>query len=189
MDPRYEADERAAAELARWLAFYRERGFRRLSSGFMVIRRPLVDTEPGWRRADSRAMTRAMLSAGGDVSRVMLNETWLRQMNPAPDALLDDRFDVPSGIQAVADMRLEAGWVRHTLQLKSPGHLSYDGQIDEDLMRLLECIKAGKTPRAVVAEINSRQDQVPPASLDQQIANLVRELIRYGLIEPRRQAT
>jgi SAM-dependent methyltransferase len=185
-DPRFESPGEVGAEMERWLAYLRGHSIRRVSNGFLILRRPLLG-EPAWRRADRRNISELSSHAGTDVANVLHNETWLRMRattNPH-DALLDLAFSVPDGIEAFAETELVDGWVRRTIRLRSPGRLSYDGQVDENLLRLLEVIRAGQRPRAMLEEILRHPEIGRQPDLAVSIEALVHELLRHGLIIPR----
>ena len=178
-DLRFKDEEAAELEIQRWLAHYRESGVKRISGGFMVIQKCAPGEE--WTRVESRAAESVERQAGEDVLRVIAGESWLAT---APD-LLHSRFSVPEGILAEARMRLGAGgWSRDTIRLTSPARLSYDGQIDENLLRLLAIVQGGGTAADMVAEISSRPEFAALPDLPEQIGALVRELVSHGMLVP-----
>jgi hypothetical protein len=60
-----------------------------------------------------------------------------------------------------------------------------DGQVDENLLRLLEIIRAGQRPRAMLEEILRHPETGRQPDLAANIEALVHELVRHGLIIPR----
>jgi hypothetical protein len=78
----------------------------------------------------------------------------------------------------------ECGWSRETIRLTSPARLSYNGQVDENILRLLELLRAGKTPAAMVEEIREKPEFSSIADLPQRISALTRELVGHGLLVP-----
>jgi len=181
-DPRFAEAEAARVELDRWLAHYAAVGTTSISSGFMIVQQ----CKPGqeWTRTDSRVTGEIPPTANEEVMRVLTNETWL-QSRPGDTDLLERRYLVPDGIQAELHTALgDHGWQQRTIRLLSPGRLSYDGQIDENLMRLLELCRADLRPADMVAELRAKPqfDGIP--DLDARIAALTRELVRFALITP-----
>jgi methylase of polypeptide subunit release factors len=178
-DLRFKDEQEAELEVRRWLAHYRDAGVRRISGGFMVLQK----CEPGeeWTRTESRAAESVGQDAGDDILRVLAAESWLAT---SPD-LLGSRFSVPAGIIAEARMRLSGkGWSRDTIRLTSPARLSYDGQIDENLLRLLAILQEGGTAADMVSEISTRPEFAALPDLPQSIASLVRELVSHGMLVP-----
>ena len=178
-DLRFQGEKAVMTEMKRWLAWYRDIGANRVSGGFMVIQK----CEPGgeWTRTDSRAAEDIGVSAGAEILRIVRNETWLAANPP----LLDSRFTVPEGLLAEARMTLgPAGWNRETIRLTSPARLSYDGQIDENILRLLALVREGKTPSAMIAEILARPEFAAAEGIPERIADLVRELVSHGVLVP-----
>ena len=180
-DPAFPGAAEAAAEVDRWLAHFRARGIRAVSSGFIILRR--VDSGESWTRTESRASTGIHPEAGEEIRRLFDNESWLRT---APDeaTLLDSLYQVPDGISAVMNTTLgNAGWQNLSIRLTSPGRVAYDGPVDENLLRLLEMIRAGQPPRAMVEELRAKPEFAGITVLESQIAGLTRELVRYALIQ------
>ncbi len=181
-DPRFAEADAARVELDRWLAHYAAVGTTSISSGFIVLQRCEVGQE--WTRTDSRVTGEIPPTASEEVMRILTNESWL-QNEPADVDLLERRYLVPDGIQAEINTALgDHGWQQRTIRLTSPGKLSYDGQIDENLMRLLELCRKDQRPADMVAELWAKPqfDGIP--DLDSRIAALTRELLRFALITP-----
>ena len=178
-DPRFPGEQKAIDEMHRWLAHYREQGVQRISGGFIVIQKCAAGTE--WTRTESRAIANIDSKAGAEILRVLENETWLAG-NPT---LLDCHFEVPANIRAEAGMILgPQGRERETIRLISPARLAYDGQIDENILRLLAIVREGKTPAALVAEIRTSPEFAAIPDLPEKIEDLVRELVRHGMLSP-----
>jgi methylase of polypeptide subunit release factors len=178
-DPRFPSEQAAMDEMQRWLSHYQAAGIQRISAGFMILQ----NCEPGgeWTRTESRAADSLDTTAGIEVRRVIHNQTWLASN---PD-LLDTRFTVPDGVRAEARMTLGAdGWNRETIRLTSPARLSYDGQIDENLLRLLALVREGKTPAAMVEELRTRPELATIPDLPERITELVRDLVYHGMLVP-----
>ena len=178
-DLRFKDEQAAVDEIHRWLSHYQDAGIKRISGGFMVIQK----CEPGgeWTRTESRAAEQIAPNAGPDILRVLANETWLAG---DPD-LLSARFTVPDGVYAEARMSLgSAGWKRETIRLTSPARLSYDGQIDENILRLLAISSEGKTPADMVREIQSKPEFAAIPDLEERITGLVRDLVYHGMLIP-----
>lgn len=178
-DLRFQNEQAAEQEIRRWLQHYQDIGARRVSGGFIVLQK----CEPGeeWTRTESRAAESIESDAGKDVLRVLANETWLATERD----LLGSRYDVPAGLIAEARMSLhDGGWVRDTIRLTSPARLSYDGQIDENILRLLAVVRDGGTPADMVDEIRSRPEFAAIPDLPERIAALVRELVSHGMLVP-----
>ncbi|MBB5352800.1 methylase of polypeptide subunit release factors [Haloferula luteola] len=177
-DPRF----RGAAlgvEFERWMKFYRERGIHRISSGFVVLQ--ACEQGEEWSETDSRAAGGIQMGAGEELRRIFDNRSWLRQVS---ENLLDLAFRPAAGIHAEMQMQLQgAHWQRRTIRLTSPGKLAYDGQIDENLMRLLELFGQGRTGGEMVAELRQRADFARQPGLEEEVSELVRQLLRYGLLE------
>jgi methylase of polypeptide subunit release factors len=181
-DPRFATADAARAELDRWLAHYATVGTTAISSGFIVLQHCAAGQE--WTRTDSRVTGEIPPTASEEVMRVLTNETWLRS-EPADLDLLARRYLVPDGIQAEINTSLgDHGWQQRAIRLTSPGKLSYDGQIDENLLRLLELCRNDQRPADMVAELRAKLqfDGIP--DLDARIAALTRELLRFALITP-----
>lgn len=169
-------------ELAAWTDCYRKLGADGINLGFLAMRRR---TGRNWSRCDSRAEVKVSNTAGEEVRRIFDNQTWLEERSDRVDSgLLDLRFTVPGGIRAETDMLLDRGWGMRTIRLRSPGRLSYDGQVDEFILRLLEVCRAGGKPGDLLAEILSRPEFADAAGVDTKIAGLVREMVRHGLMVP-----
>ena len=178
-DPRFKGEAAATREMNRWLTYYRDAGIRRVSGGFIIVEKCETGTE--WTREESRALDKIAPTAGLEVQRVLRNHTWLAN---APD-LLETIYQIPDGIRAEAGMILSgSGWERQTIRLTSPGRLSYDGQIDENILRLLAIVREGRPPSALVAEIRTRPEFAAIPDLADRIAALVRELVHHGMIVP-----
>lgn len=178
-DLRFKDEFATEEEIRRWLAFYRETGAGRVSAGFMIIQK----CEPGgeWTRTESRAAENLAPEAWPDVLRVLANESWLATR---PD-LLATRFTVPDGVRAEAGMVLDAhGWSRETIRLTSPARLSYNGQIDENILRLLAIVREGQCPAAMVREIREKPEFASIPDLEERISSLVRELVAHGILLP-----
>lgn len=173
-------DERAAEhEIRRWLTHYRETGVNRISAGFMVVQKCEAGGE--WTRTESRAAENLAPEAWPDLLRVLANETWLTSN---PD-LLETRFTVPDGVRAEARMILDAnGWSRETIRLTSPARLSYNGQIDENILRLLAIVREGQPPAAMVREIQTKPEFAAIPDLEERITALVRDLVSHGMLVP-----
>ncbi len=178
-DLRFAGEQAAIDEIQRWLRFYEEAGVKRISGGFMLVQK----CEPGgeWTRSESRAPDNLAPAAGRDLMRVVENHTWLATQ---PD-LLECRFTVPEGIRAEARMSLASGgWNRETIRLISPARLSYDGQIDENILRLLAIVSAGEMPAAMVHEIQTKPEFAAMADIPERINGLVRDLVYHGILVP-----
>ena len=178
-DLRFTEETSALAEMRRWLAYYQKLGVRRISGGFIVLQ----TCEPGseWTRTESRNATSLATTAGADLLRVLNSESWLTSN---PD-LLESRYIVPDGILAEVRMRATAtGWSRETIRLTSPARLSYDGQIDENILRLLELAAAGETPAAMLREILAKPEFAAMPDIPERITGLVRELVSHGMLVP-----
>lgn len=153
-DPRFPDPESASAEVKRWVDHHVAIGTGAISSGFIVLQR----CEPGqeWTRSDSRITGEIPSTANEEVVRVLTNESWL-QSAPSDADLLQRRYLVPDGIQAEIKSSLgDHGWQDRTIRLISPGKLVYDGQIDENLMRLLELCRKDRSPADMVAELRAQ---------------------------------
>jgi hypothetical protein len=115
------------------------------------------------------------------VMRVLDNETWLAGAPP----MLECRYTVPDGIRAETRMSLsQGGWSRDTIRLTSPQRLSYDGQIDENILRLLGIVAEGGTPADMLREIQSKPAFAAMPDLADRITALVRELVSHGMLVP-----
>ena len=179
VDPRFKDEAAASREMDRWLAHYRDAGVGRVSGGFMVVGKCGTGSE--WTREESRALDNIGPDAGLEIRRVLSNHSWLAS---APD-LLGSIYQVPDGISAEAGMALSGnGWERRTIRLTSPARLSYDGQVDENILRLFAIIREGRPPSALVAEIRTRPEFAEIPDLADRIAALVRELVHHGMIVP-----
>ena len=178
-DLRFTDEQAALDEMRRWLDFYQQSGAKRISGGFMVIQK----CDPGgeWTRSESRAADHIDAAAGPDLLRVLNNETWLASDPP----LLESRFSVPDGVRAEARMSLApGGWSRDTIRLTSPARLSYDGQIDENILRLLAIVREGKPPSEMVREILSKPEFAAIPDIPERITDLVRDLVSHGVLIP-----
>jgi methylase of polypeptide subunit release factors len=168
-------------EVNAWTDYYRELGAAGLNLGFLAMRKRAGQN---WSRSDSRAEVKVVASAGEEIRRIFDNQTWLNE-NPLEDAaILQRRFEVPDGIRAETDMLLDRGWGMRTIRLRSSGQLSYDGQVDEFILRLLELCRDGGKPDDMLEEILSKPQFAKAEGVDGQIAGLVRELVRHGLLMP-----
>lgn len=181
-DPAFKG-EAAVKEMRRWLDYYRDNGVGAISNGFVVVQRCEEGEE--WTRTDARAFSDLKAGAGAEVLRILANQTWLESAED--DAgLLTRIYDVPDGLVAKAEMDLsEDGWTRQTIRLTSPYFLAYDGQIDENLMRMLELCKAGDAPIKMVHELRATPEFADVPELEETAVHLVRELISFGLLIPR----
>ncbi|HSP42599.1 MAG TPA: methyltransferase [Luteolibacter sp.] len=177
-DLRFREEQTAVDEVRRWLDFYQNAGVNRISGGFMVVQK----CGPGgeWTRTESRAAENFDVRSGDELRRVIENETWLA----VGHSLLEARFTVPDGVRAEVRMVLENGWTRETIRLTSPMRFAYNGQIDENLLRLLEIVRSGKKPAAMVEEIRSKPEYASIPDLPARISDLTRELVRHGLLVP-----
>lgn len=181
-DPRFADDTAIAAEVARWAAFHAAAGTTAIASGFIVVQH----CEPGreWTRVESRAIGEIPPNAGEEIRRLFGNESWL-QGDCGELELLESRYLVPDGIRAEIGTGLgDHGWAERVIRLTSPGKLTYDGQVDENLMRLLEMCRQGRRPADMVSELRAQPQFANIAGLDQKIAALTRELVRFALITP-----
>lgn len=184
-DPRFSSPDDIGQEMGRWLSYLQQHRIRRISSGFLILRRP-HQGEPVWQRTDRRNIGELSINAGMDVANVLHNETWLQRRGTLshPTSLLDLDYRVPDGIEAFSEMDLLGGWTRRTIRLRSPGRLSYDGQIDENLLRLLEITRSGQRPRVMLGELSRHPEIASRPNLAASIEALVHELIRHGLMIP-----
>jgi hypothetical protein len=66
----------------------------------------------------------------------------------------------------------------------SPARFAYDGQIDENILRLLAIVREGKTPAALLAEIRTRPELAAIPDLPSRITELVRDLVHHGMLVP-----
>ena len=171
----------ASEEITAWTDYYRELGAVGINLGFLAMRKR---TGQNWARSDSRTEVKVVATAGEEIRRIFDNQTWLNE-HPLDDAaILDRRFQVPDGIRAETDMLLDRGWGMRTIRLRSSGQLSYDGQVDEFILRLLEVCRGGGKPGDMLAEILAKPEFAQAQGVDGQIAALVRELVRHGLLMP-----
>lgn len=178
-DPKFTGDA-ALAEMRRWLDFYQAQGVGALSGGFLVLQR----CEPGeeWTRVDSREVKDLLPAAGAEVMTILENETWL-QRGVTEETLLSTRYRVPDGLCAEMAMELgEKGWQHRTIRLQSPGKLAYDGQIDENLLRLLELCRAGMPPLEMVRELREKPEFSEMEGIETSVAELVRGLVGFGML-------
>ena len=168
-----------AEELNAWTDYYRELGANGINLGFLAMRKR---TGNNWTRSDSRSEVKIVATAGEEIRRIFDNQTWLNEC-PVDDAsILEIHFKVPDGIRAETDMLLDRGWGMRTIRLRSSGQLSYDGQVDEFILRLLEVCRAGGKPGDMLVEILSKPEFAGASGVDGQIASLVREMVRHGLL-------
>ncbi len=169
------------AEMDRWVEHFREIGARRIHSGFLVVHR---GDGPPWVRLDDRSLSKLGSNVGPELRRVVEAQAWLAIHNPSEESLLEARYTVPNGVHAQTDLLLNQGWGARTIRLMSPAELSYNGQIDEFLLRLLALCREGKSPSAMVSELRATPQFEHSAELAPQIAGLVRELIGHGMLLP-----
>jgi SAM-dependent methyltransferase len=181
-DPRFATAEAARAELDRWLAHYARVGTGALSSGFLILQR--CDPGEEWTRTDSRALGTLPPHAGEEVLRVLQNESLLRA-GGSDESWLERQYIVPDGIEAEIRTRLgEDGWTRQAIRLTSPAALAYDGQVDENLLRLLEICRNGSSPKRMITELRGQAAFQSMPDLEPRIAALTRELVRHALVVP-----
>lgn len=174
----HEPDE-ASAEMSRWLEHYARIGATCISGGFIVLEKCAPGEE--WTRCDSRDAKEIAPTAGTELLRILRAETELQKRLP----LLDRIYTVPEGLQAEAVMSLgDDNWERRTIRLTSPCRLSYDGQIDENILRLLALARAGKPPAAMLAEIRENPAFAAMEDLESRISALVEDLVRHGILVP-----
>ena len=183
LDPRFEPPQAAEDEATRWLEHFCARGIRRLSAGFLALRKPSNASDPAWVRTDSRNPGELPPNASDDLVRLFENESWLRTAGDR-DSPLNRTYRVPEGVQATVTMTLDNGWQRRIIRLQSPGRLTYDGQIDENLLRLLEIARQGHPPRTLVDELRSRPEMETLSDLPERIESLTLELVRHGILTP-----
>lgn len=176
----------SAAEQTEWTDYYRELGASGMNLGFLAMRKR---DGQNWTRSDSRTDVKVVATAGEEIRRIFDNQTWLNG-GPRGDAeLLSIPFQVPDGIRAETDMLLDRGWGMRTIRLRSSGQLSYDGQVDEFILRLLEACRAGGKPGDLLDEILSKPQFAGATGVAGQIAGLVREMVRHGLLLPPEDAS
>ncbi|QJE96743.1 methyltransferase [Luteolibacter luteus] len=168
-------------DLNEWTRYYRELGAKGINLGFLAMRKR---TGKNWQRSDSRAEVKVVATAGEEIRRIFDNQTWLNECGLDDAAILAMRFKVPDGIRAETDMVLDRGWGMRTIRLRSSGQLSYDGQVDEFILRLLEVCRSGGTPGDQLKEILAKPEFAGTKGVDGQIASLVREMVRHGLLLP-----
>ncbi len=172
----------SAAELQEWIRYYRELGADGINMGFLALRKR--GGAGNWTRSDSRSEVRILATAGEEVRRIFDNQTWLNERPLDDAALLAIPFRVPDGIRAETGMFLDEGWSMRTIRLKSSGQLSYDGGVDEFILRLLAICRSGGRPVDLLAELQANPELSGTTGVDGQIAALVRELVRHGLLIP-----
>jgi hypothetical protein len=165
----------------RWMAYFREIGARRIHSGFLAVHR---GNGPPWVRSDDRSLGKLEAHAGRELRQVVDGQAWLALKLPSDETLLDTRYKVPEGVHAQTDLLLDQGWGARTIRLMSPAELSYNGQIDEFLLRLLALCREGKPPSAMVGELKATPRFGHSVELAPQVAGLVRELIGHGMLSP-----
>jgi methylase of polypeptide subunit release factors len=171
----------ASEEIKEWTDYYRELGAVGINLGFLAMRKRAGQN---WSRSDSRTEVKVVATAGEEIRRIFDNQTWLNEQPLEDAAILDRRFQVPDGIRAETDMLLDRGWGMRTIRLRSSGQLSYDGQVDEFILRLLEVCRGGGKPGDMLVEILAKPEFAQTKGVDGQIAGLVRELVRHGLLMP-----
>lgn len=171
-------------EVDAWIRYYAELGLAGINLGFLAMRRR--SGGKNWTRSDSRGELKIVSTAGEEVRRIFDNQTWLEESPLAGNdaAILASHFSVPDGIRAETEMSLEKGWAMRTIRLKSSGQLSYDGQVDEFILRLLEVCRRGGTPGEMLVEILAKPEFAGVEGVAGQIAGLVREMVRHGLLLP-----
>jgi methylase of polypeptide subunit release factors len=169
------------AEMDRWMAHFREIGARRIHSGFLVIHH---GDGPPWVRLDARSLGNIGPNAGLELRQVVEGQAWLAGHRPSDETLLETRFTVAQGVHAQTDLLLDQGWGARTVRLMSPAELSYNGQIDEFLLRLLALCREGKPPSSMVAELRATPLFEHSAELATQVDGLVRELVGHGMLLP-----
>jgi methylase of polypeptide subunit release factors len=170
-----------AEELNEWTSYYRELGASGINLGFLAMRKRSGEN---WSRSDSRGEVKIVATAGEEIRRIFDNQTWLNERPVDDSAILALRFRVPDGIRAETDMLLDRGWGMRTIRLRSSGQLSYDGQVDEFILRLLEVCRGGGKPGDMLEEILSKPQFAGAQGVAGQIAGLVREMVRHGLLLP-----
>ena len=168
-------------ELNDWTGYYRELGAKGINLGFLAMRKR---GGKNWTRSDSRGEVKVVATAGEEIRRIFDNQTWLNECGLDDAAILAMRFGVPDGIRAETDMLLDRGWGMRTIRLRSSGQLSYDGQVDEFILRLLEVCRGGGKPGEMLDEILAKPEFAGAKGVDGQIAALVREMVRHGLLLP-----
>lgn len=171
-------------ELDAWIRYYAELRAEGINLGFLAMRKR--SGARNWTRSDSRGEVKIVATAGEEVRRIFDNQTWLEESPVAKDdaAILASRFGVPDGLRAETEMSLEKGWAMRTIRLRSSGQLSYDGQVDEFILRLLEVCRRGGTPGELLTEIQAKPEFAGVEGIAGQIAVLVREMVRHGLMLP-----
>lgn len=180
-DPRFEIKEEAEKEFDRWMAYYRSREISWISGGVMVVQAPEAQRPLSWVRCESRALAMMPDLSWKDVEQVLENQTLMEVLDGGPD-WLGRGFRVVDGVSAELLMKLESGWTRQMIRLKSPGLVGYDGEVDENLLRLLEILRNGGSANDMVAEIRAKPELAGVEGLQEMLADLVRELFRSGVL-------
>jgi SAM-dependent methyltransferase len=178
-DRRFQDESSMQEEISRWLNYYHDGNIERLSAGFLILQK----CEPGeeWTRREQRAVGDIGANSGSEILRVIANESWLSKGGD----LLGSRFSVPEGLRAEAAMKLVGnGWERETIRLISPARLSYDGQIDENILRLLAIIRGGGTANDMLSELRTNPEIAELPDLPERVTDLVRELVSNGMLIP-----
>jgi hypothetical protein len=174
-----------ARRLDAWLAHYRAHGMNQLSAGAVILRRRAASAN--WLRADTMPGGEHVGDCGAQIERVFTAEDFLQTV-PDDRALLDGGFRLHE--DHVAEQRLalrEGRWAVQSLTLRPSQGIVFTGNVDAQVLRLLQSCDGQRPLRETVAELaqSLETDFAATASV---CADVVRKLLRAGLLEPSARA-
>jgi len=169
--------------IERWLAYARELGAERISSGALVLRRR---SGRNWVRADELAADR-IAPAGEQVARLFEMQDYLEAR--------DDRTLLDARIQLVEHARIEQvlkpgarGLETESAAIRLTQGLGFRAQIDAASGRLLARLDGRRRLRQAIAEtaaeLRAAGTPLDPADLERAAVPLVKRMLEAGFAEP-----
>lgn len=181
-DPRFQDPELRDREIDRWVRHFKDKGYEGVSSGFVVMRK--CERGEEWTTAESREVPGFNKETSQEIGRIFEGTSWLKTRAGQVDELLDVPFGAPEGISQTTDAVLSEGkWIPASIKLISPGMIAYNGHVDQSLLAMIEAASSSKTIREIVPELAEQVDSSPEA-IAPQVAGLVEQLVRLGLLTP-----
>ena len=177
-----------AKELDRWLAYYRDRGIRRLMLGAAILRKR--NSTRNWIHCEDLAGAPVATETGDQIQRVFAAEDFLNELTD-DDGLLDCRLTLHP--DHVIEQRLvagEEGWVSQSLILVPAKGIEHRAALDPRVLLLLSQCNGTRTVREIISAIG-QNDGTDLATAAAAGLPIVRRLLRAGflIVDQQRGAT
>jgi methylase of polypeptide subunit release factors len=166
--------------LDQWLDYYARLGIGRLSNGAVLLRRR---EGSNWTRVDQLDFPQGVPPLSPQLQNIFHCEDWLRAHCGDAD-LLESCLQLPS--DTVAQQRItrrQGQWQSDGIKLGAAGGLPLVGETDTTVLQLLSGCD-GRTPLRELISRTARATETDAASLAPACLEVVRRLLRSGLVLP-----